>query len=267
MAIITLLTDYGPGSEHVGALHAVLAAGCPGADRIDLAHDIPPGDVRLGALVLARLVPLTPPGVHLAVVDPGVGTARRAIAVATPDGRRFVGPDNGLLEMTCRELGATEAVELTAPHHRREPVAPTFHGRDVFAPAAAHLAAGGSLGDLGAAVPVSGVVAADQATPGVAPGRIETVVVGIDRFGNLQTAAVGSDLTTAGLVHGDALTVTTGEVTMRAPLARVFADVAYGEVLVHVDGHGHVAVAVNGASASRLLGVTSGSWIAVTRQR
>lgn len=267
MAIVTLLTDYGPGSEHVGALHAVLAAGCPDADRIDLAHDIPPGDVRFGALVLARLVPLTPSGVHLAVVDPGVGTARRGIAVATPDGRRLVGPDNGLLGLACRALGASEAVELTSPRHRREPVAPTFHGRDVFAPAAAHLAAGGSLGDLGAAIPVGGLVQADPVAPGVGPGRLETIVVGVDRFGNLQTGAVRSDLAAAGLAHGDALAVTTGEVTMQAPLSRVFADVAPGELVVHVDGHGHVAVAVNGASASRLLGATSGSWIALTRRR
>jgi len=265
MAIITLLTDYGPGSEHVGALHAVLAAGCPNAERIDLAHDIPPGDTRFGALVLARLVPLTPPGVHLAVVDPGVGTARRGIAVATPDGRRLVGPDNGLLGLVCRELGAHEAVELTSPHHRREPVAPTFHGRDVFAPAAAHLAAGGRLGDLGAAVPVDGLVQPDLAAPGVRPGRLETVVVGVDRFGNLQTGAVGSDLAAAGLVHGDGLAVTTGEVTMHARLGAVFADVPQGELVVYIDGHGHAAVAVNGASASRLLGATAGSWIAVAR--
>jgi S-adenosylmethionine hydrolase len=266
MAIITLLTDYGAGSEHVGALHAVLAAGCPDAGRIDLAHDIPPGDIRFGALVLARLVPLAPPGVHLAVVDPGVGTARRGIAVATGDGRRLVGPDNGLLGLACRALGVTAAVELTSAGHRREPVAPTFHGRDVFAPASAHLAGGGALADLGPAIPAGGIVPAEVPAPGVAGGRIETVVAGIDRFGNLQTFAAPSDLDAAGLAGGEELAVTTGEVTVRARLGRVFADVPRGELLVHVDAHGHVAVAVNGGSATRLLGAAPGSWIAFIRQ-
>lgn len=265
MATITLLTDYGPGSEHVGALHAVLAVGCPGADRLDLAHDIPPGDVRFGALVLARLVPLAPPGVHLAVVDPGVGTNRRGIAVATRGGRVLVGPDNGLLGRAAHALGADRAVELTVTAHRRAPVAPTFHGRDVFAPAAAYLAAGGELEDLGPAIPVDGIVQPDLVAPSVGAGRLETVVVGVDRFGNLQTGALADDLAAARLAAGDRLAVTTGEVTMHASLGRVFADVPHGELLVHVDGHGHVAVAVNGANASRVLGATAGSWIAVVR--
>ena len=104
--VVALLTDYGPGSEHVGALHAVVAAGCPGADRVDLAHDLPAGDVRAGALVLRRLAPLVPGAVVVAVVDPGVGTARRAVAVALAGGGALVGPDNGLLGPAAAELGA-----------------------------------------------------------------------------------------------------------------------------------------------------------------
>ena len=170
-------------------------------------------------------------------------------------------------DSSCRELGANEAVELTSPHHRREPVAPTFHGRDVFAPAAAHLAAGAAWAIWARPFRSTGSWQPIWPRPAWPRGASKRWWSGSTASATSRPAAVGSDLTAAGLVHGDALAVTTGEVTMRAPLARVFADVAYGEVLVHVDGHGHVAVAVNGASASRLLGVTSGSWIAVTRQR
>jgi len=263
MATITLLTDYGPGSEHVGALHAVLADRCPGADRIDLAHDIPPGDIRLGAVMLARLAPLAPRGVHLAVVDPGVGTERRAIAVATPDGRFVVGPDNGLLGPACRAFGTQEAVELASADHRREPVAATFHGRDVFAPAAAHLAAGGRLADLGPVVPAGSIAQPDLPVARVRRAVVAAMVLGVDRFGNLQLLAAQSDLAGAGLADGDGVTVAAGRSMAPARVGSVFADVPHREVLVHVDGHGHVAVAVNGASAAQYLGAGPGDWITI----
>ena len=265
--IITLLTDYGPGSEHVGALHAVLASRCPEADRIDLAHDIPPGDIRFGSVALARLVPLAPPGVHLAVVDPGVGTARRGIAASTPDGRFVVGPDNGLLGPACRALGAQQAVELSSPDHRREPVAPTFHGRDVFAPAAAHLASGGRLADLGPAVPVGSIAQPELPAPRARRGAVEAIVLGVDRFGNLQLLASASDLAAAGLAADDALTVGAGGAAPPARLGRVYADVPRRELLVHVDSHGQVAVAVHGASAAQRLRAGPGDWITIAATR
>ncbi len=144
--VVALLTDYGPGSEHVGALHAVIAAACPEADRIDLAHDLPAGDVRAGAVVLARLAPLVPGAVVLAVVDPGVGTARRAVAAGLRDGGALVGPDNGLLGPAARALGAATCAVLPPPP---ADAPATFHGRDVLAPAAARLASGRSPADLG----------------------------------------------------------------------------------------------------------------------
>ena len=267
MAIITLLTDYGPGTEHVGALHAVLAARCPGADRIDLAHDIPAGDIRFGAVVLARLVPLAPPGVHLAVVDPGVGTTRRAIAVSMPDGGFVVGPDNGLLGPVCRAVAAQQAVALTSPEHRGEPVAPTFHGRDVFAPAAAHLASGGRLTDLGPTVPTGSVVQPDLPAPRVNRGAVEALVLGVDRFGNLQLLASSPDLAAAGLDADEALTVGAGGAAVSARLGRVYADVPRREMLVHLDSNGHVAVAVHGASAAQRLAVGPGDWISIAATR
>ena len=262
MATITLLTDYGPGTEHVGALHAVLAARCPGVVRIDLAHDIPPGDIRFGAVVLARLVRLAPVGVHLAVVDPGVGTARRAVAVSMPDGRFVVGPDNGLLGPVCRAFGAQRAVELTSPDHRIEPVAATFHGRDVFAPAAAHLAAGGRLADLGPTVPVASIVQPDLPAARVARGRLEAMALGADRFGNLQLCAGPHDLARA-FPGGIGVVVKRGSGSLACRLGSTFADVAEGAGLVHLDSHGHVAVAIRGGTAAERLAVEAGAWLTI----
>ena len=138
--VVAFLTDFGAGSEYVGALHALIARDCPDADRVDLAHDIPPGDVRGAALALARLVVLIPGAIVVAVVDPGVGTARRAAAVALDGGGALVGPDNGLLAPAAVALGARAAVALAPP----PPAIPaTFHGRDLFAPAAAPVSPGG----------------------------------------------------------------------------------------------------------------------------
>ena len=258
MPLVTLLTDYGPGTEHVGALHAVIAAGCPAADRIDLAHDIPAGDVTAGAIVLARLVTLCLPGVHLAVVDPGVGTSRRGVAVATAGGRVLVGPDNGLLAPACEALEAVAAVSLESPAHRREPVAPTFHGRDVFAPAAAFLASGGALGDLGPGVDLASLVRATVPPPYAAPGRLEATVVAVDRFGNVELLAPAP-----AIPPGDRLRVTGPRGVVDARRAAVFEEVEPGALLVFSDSAGHVAIAVRGGDAAALLGVLPGDRLVV----
>lgn len=259
---ITLLTDYGPGTEHVGALHAVLAAGCPGADRIDLTHDVPPGDVAFGALVLARLVPLAPAGVHLAVVDPGVGTSRRALAVRCADGRFIVGPDNGLLAPLCDALNAREAVALTNPEYHRPRVAATFHGRDVFAPVAAHLASGVPLGALGDAVDPAGLTRRRLPAAASDPGRLAASVAGIDRFGNVQLFATPSELNRA-FPEGAAVTIASESARLAATVARTFGDVASAQGLVHLDADGHVAVAIRDGNAARILGIVGGDSLVI----
>jgi len=260
---VAFLTDYGPGSEHVGALHAVVAARCPGADRIDLAHDVDPGDVRWGALLLARLSALLPPSVVCAVVDPEVGTARRALAVALVGGRAAVGPDNGLLGPVSAALGAEAAVELTSAEHRREPVAPTFQGRDIFAPAAAHLAGGGALGDLGPEVDPASVTAPRLTPARVERGRLDALAVGRDRFGNLTLLAGPPELEAAGLRAGDRVWVLVGERRQRAAIGGVFADVPRGGLVVYIDSHEMVALAVNGGSAAERLRVAPGEAVAL----
>jgi S-adenosylmethionine hydrolase len=260
--LVALLTDYGPGSEHVGALHAVIAAGCPRADRVDLAHDLPAGDVRAGAVVLRRLAPLVPGAAIVAVVDPGVGTARRAVAVALAGGGALVGPDNGLLGPAARDLGAAAAVALP-PLPEGAPA--TFHGRDLLAPAAARLAAGAPLEALGEPVDPAGIAAPELPPPEVAPGAIAALAVVVDRFGNVELLAGGDDLAGAGFERGDRIWVATGERRHPATVARAFADAAPKGMLVHVDGHGMVAVAVNGGSAAARLGAAPGDRVRLGR--
>lgn len=245
--VVAFLTDFGAGSEYAGALHAVVARGCPEADRVDLAHDIPPGDVAGGALVLARLAPLLPGAVHVAVVDPGVGTGRRALAVLLADGGALVGPDNGLLAPAAAALGATGAIALAPPP---EGTPATFHGRDVFAPAAARLASGVAPSELGTPVDPAGLVTPDLPPPEVGPGELSARVVAIDVFGNVELLARAADLAAAGFTRGDRIFAAITDRRHPATVARTFDDAARKGMLVHVDSHGMVALAVNGGSAA-----------------
>src|SRR5262245_54874 len=175
---ITFLSDYGPGDEYVGVVHGVIARIAPQARIIDLGHGVPPQDVRTGSRRLARAVPFTPPGVHLAVVDPGVGTTRRAIALQAQD-RVFVGPDNGLLIPAAGTI--EKAVDISESPWRLEPVSTTFHGRDLFGPVAAHLANGEAL--TGPELDPATLIRLPALTP--RPGIVH--VVEVDGFGNLIT--------------------------------------------------------------------------------
>ncbi len=260
--VVAFLTDFGAGSEYVGALHAVVARDCPEADRIDLAHDIPAGDVRGGALVLARLAVMLPGAIVVAVVDPGVGTGRRPAAVAVEGGGALVGPDNGLLEPGARVLGAREAVELNPPP---PDAAATFHGRDLFARAAARLAAGAALTDLGTRFASSELIAPDLPSPVVMEGELVATVVAIDTFGNLELLARPADLATAGFTRGDRIFAAVTDRRHPVTVARAFDDVARKGMLVHIDAHGLVALAVNRGSAAQRLGARLGQAVTLGR--
>lgn len=262
---ITFLSDYGDADEFAGVCRAVVAAIAPGARLIDLAHGIPPGDVRRGALALESAVPLAPAGVHLAVVDPGVGTRRRAVAVRSGDeGRVFVGPDNGLLAPALARLGgASQAVEISDSPFRRRPVAPTFHGRDVFAPVAAHLAMGASLAEAGEPIDPDSLIPLRLPEPTVERGRLSAHVLYADRFGNLVLDATPRELAAAGLeeVAACALTVR-GE---RHELLRgaTFGDAPAGGLVLYGDSSGRLGIAVNGASAAEALQVSRDEEVAI----
>lgn len=262
------LTDYGPGTEHVGALHAVAASIAPASARVDLAHDVPPGDVRWGSILVERLVRLMPrESVTVTVVDPGVGTARRAVALQLEWGKVVVGPDNGLLGLAAERLGAERAVEITSPDHMRQPVSATFHGRDVFAPAAAHLAGGVVLDALGPAVDPAGILRPQLPEAEAMPGTLEALVAGVDAFGNLALWGTAEHLMAAGLVEGNRVWVASAEGgRSQATVGRTFADVPRGALLAYVDSHGLVSVALNGGSAEDRVRATSGEVVALMRQ-
>jgi S-adenosyl-L-methionine hydrolase (adenosine-forming) len=257
--VVTLLTDYGPHSEHVGALHAVLVGADPRIVRVDLAHDIPRGDVRFGAVVLERLAGRLPAAVHLAVVDPGVGTLRRGLAVRLAGGGALVGPDNGLLGPAATALGAVAAVAL--PAHSGP--AATFDGRDLFAPAAARLAVGDPLKDLGPHVDPAGIAALVAPDPEVAPGQVRAEVLGCDRFGNVQLAARPWVLDQAGFRLGARVQIAGPAGRRTATVGRTFGDVAPGSLVVYSDSHGRLALAEHGGDAASRLGVHAGDIITV----
>ena len=265
--VLGFLTDYGPHTEHVGALHAVAAAIAPEVGRIDLAHDVPAGDIRWGAVLVERLVRLMPrDSVTIAVVDPGVGTARRAVALETEWGKVIVGPDNGLLGLAADRLSPVRAVEITSEDHMRRPVSATFHGRDIFEPAAAHLANGALLDALGPAVDLTTIERPHLPAPNAFDGQMDALVAGVDRFGNLALWATWEQLMASGLVAGDRIWAISTATRTRGTLGRTFADVPRGGLLAYVDSHGLVSLAVNGGSAEERVQATAGEVIALARQ-
>jgi S-adenosyl-L-methionine hydrolase (adenosine-forming) len=246
---IWLLTDYGRRDGFVASCRGVIAQIAPSVRVEDITHEVPAHDIRHGAAVLAQTVPYLPPSVVVGVVDPGVGTARRAIAVAAGE-IILVGPDNGLLLWAADAVGgAAAAVQLVEPHHQLETTAHTFAGRDVFAPAAAHVALGVPLGDLGPTLPVDDLTRLPTPRVESRTGVLDSEVLGIDHFGNVQLAAVAGDLATAGLIHG-AVHVVVRNQSYRATIGATFADVPSGGLVLFVDSAGHVALAVNGGAAA-----------------
>ncbi|SCG17758.1 S-adenosylmethionine hydrolase (SAM-hydroxide adenosyltransferase) [Micromonospora echinofusca] len=259
---ISLTTDYGLADGFVAACHGVIARLAPQARIVDVTHLVPPADVRRGAAVLAQAVPHLPEGVHVAVVDPGVGTARRGVALATPRGL-LVGPDNGLLVDAAEALGGVSAaVELTDPDWLAPEVSRTFHGRDVFAPVAARLALGAPLARFGPAVDPGSLVRLPTPVLRREADGFAAEVLTVDHFGNVQLAAPGELLTPlpARVRVGPGAGSAPGR---EAVHGRTFGDAPPGGLVVHADSAGRVAVAVNGGRAVDLLAVAPGDLLRV----
>ncbi len=254
--LITFLSDYGHADEFVGVCHGVIATICPQARVIDITHGIPRHDVRAGAVILRTALPYLPAGVHLAVVDPEVGAERRAVAIRAADDRLLVGPDNGLLWPAAQLAGGSiEAVEIGRSPFRLEPVSATFHGRDIFAPVAARLAAGAALSDAGEPLDSDRLVRLELPRPQVREGALVARVVYIDGFGNLELGAEHDELAGTGLKLGRPVAVSLADGTSHdAHYALTFADVPAGELLVYEDAHRLLAVAVSRGNAARRLG-------------
>ena len=256
MLPLSFLSDYGHSDEFVGVCHGVIQRIAPGAVVVDVTHAVPRHDVQRGSLSLRDAIPYLPHGVHLAVVDPGVGGERRGVALRAADGNLFVGPDNGLLWPAAEACGGvTEAVDLAESPHRLEPVSATFHGRDVFAPVAAHLALGAQLAAAGRALDPATLHRLELPPSEVSEGRIRTRVVAVDDFGNLQLNLSADDMRAAGFSPGDCIEVLSRRRTGEAVYARTFADVGERQAVVIEDSSGRIAVAVNQGRAAGALGV------------
>jgi len=261
---ISLLTDYGLEDGFVAACHGVAARIAPAVRVIDVTHLVPAGDVRRGGAVLAQTVPYLPDGVHVAVVDPGVGTSRRAIAIAAGD-RVFVGPDNGVLWWAVTAVGgADRAFELTNEDLWLHPVSSTFHGRDIFVPVAAHVAAGAPLESVGEEVPIDRLVRLPAPSNRVVDGRIDAEVVSVDRFGNVQLSARETDLSQVGARVGGTLVVEAGRRQFAVPLRDTFGSVPPGELVAYTDSAGQLAVAVNSGDAAERLRLPPGAHVRLT---
>jgi hypothetical protein len=267
--VITLLTDYGLADEFVGVLHGVIAQICPRARVIDLGHGVPRQDIRTGAAVLMHSLRYMPLGIHVAVIDPTVGSGRRAVALLLADGRVLIGPDNGLLWPAALSAGGVrQAVEISQSPWRLEPVSATFHGRDIFAAVAARLAAGEPLESAGEALDPSQLVQMEIPRANADSGVVSAPVIGADGFGNLQLAAVHEDLKSVGLGLGDRieLTLDSGE-THAGTYALTFSDVPDGDLLLFEDSTMQLALAVNRGSAAERLGLGAGGQLRISAAR
>jgi len=260
---LSFLTDYGLEDGFVAACHGVSARIAPHADVIDVTHLVPPGDVRRGAAVLAQTVPYLPPAVHVAVVDPGVGTARRGVAVAAGDSV-FIGPDNGLLSWAVTAAGgAARAFSLTNRNLWLSQVTPTFHGRDIFMPVAAHLATDAELAAAGEEIDVGDLVTLPPperlVRDWVAAGEVLTV----DRFGNVQLTITGADAAEIGIKPGGTVLVRCGHRQLSLPYRDTFGAVATGDLVTYADSAGLISIAVNGGNAAQRLGLPPGARISI----
>lgn len=264
---ISFLSDFGYTDEFVGVVHGVIGRIAPSVRIIDLTHGIGRGDVHGGAMALTRSIQFMPDGVVLAVVDPGVGTGRKAIALRTPVGY-FVGPDNGLLAPAVAMIGGTDlAVSIEDKAFMLPSPGATFHGRDVFAPAAAVLASGEArIEDLGPGLPP------ESLTPLLIPlsepvgnASIKATALWVDSFGNIQLNVAPEDLSDLGLSIGDDVSIGREMMDHRIPWRSTYGDVEEGEAIIHVDSHGQIALAVCSGRADDTFGIAVGDGLVIGR--
>ena len=258
--VIALLTDFGTGDHYAGTMKGVILGICPDATLVDITHDIPPHDVTAGALELAAAYKYFPAGtIFVAVVDPGVGSARRGLAVDTGD-YRFVAPDNGVLTLVLRESPAKKIVELTERRYARPTVSRTFEGRDRFAPAGAWLAKGTLLPALGR--PVTEVHKIDVPVADSGGDAVTGVVMRVDRFGNLVTNIDRKSVERLG--HGGGISIDAGGHRVER-LVATYAELPSDGVGALFGSTDHLELAAPSASAANRLGLSRGAVVKVTR--
>jgi S-adenosylmethionine hydrolase len=255
---VSFLSDFGLQDDFVGTCHGVIKRIAPQTQIIDVTHGIPAQQILQGALVLASTLPYVPGGVHLAVVDPGVGSSRRALALRDRDGRLFVGPDNGLLIPAADTAGIAAAHELANPEYALETISRTFHGRDLFAPAAAHLSLGVSIDALGPPLDPEALVRLDLPQPELGPDKIAATVLYVDSFGNMALNLTREHIAEAGIVPGTQVELELGGERFYAVAARTFADARAGDIMLYEDSYRNMSVAISNGNAAEMLRARAG---------
>jgi len=255
---VSFLSDFGLQDDFVGTCHGVIKRIAPETQIIDITHGIPAQQILQGALVLASTLPYVPVGVHLAVVDPGVGSSRRALALQDGEGRVFVGPDNGLLIPAADQAGIVAAHELANPQYALGTISRTFHGRDLFAPAAAHLALGVAIGELGPPIDADALVRLDVPQPELGPDKIGACVLYVDSFGNVALNITREHIVEVGIVPGTQVELELGGERYYAVAARTFADARSGDIMLYEDSYRNMSIAISGGNAGEMLHARAG---------
>ena len=256
--VVTFLSDFGLQDDFVGTCHGVIKRIAPETEIIDITHGIPRMQILQGALVLANTVPYMPVGVHLAVVDPGVGGRRRALALRDEEGRLYVGPDNGLLVPAAERAGIAAAHELANPAYALDSISRTFHGRDLFAPAAAHLSRGVALEELGPPLAPDALVRLDLPEPEIGQSRIGACVLYVDSFGNIALNVTREHAAGAGISPGTQVELEVAGERVYAVAARTFADARPGDLILYEDSYRNMSVAISGGNAGEMLHARAG---------
>ena len=255
---VSFLSDFGLQDDFVGTCHGVIKRIAPETQIIDITHGIPGQQVLQGALVLASTLPYVPVGVHLAVVDPGVGSSRRALALQDGEGRVFVGPDNGLLIPAADQAGIVAAHELANPQYALATISRTFHGRDLFAPAAAHLSLGVAVEELGPPIDADALVRLDVPQPELGPEKIGACVLYVDSFGNVALNITREHIAEVGILPGTQVELELGGERYYAVAARTFADARSGDIMLYEDSYRNMSVAISGGNAAEMLNARAG---------
>jgi len=252
---ISLSSDFGVGTQGIGIMHAIALEICPDARILDLRHGIPGFDVTEGAWTMES-VQFLPLGAHVCVVDPGVGTQRRSIIIKTKRGDCLVGPDNGVLMPAAeRVLGGIEkAVEITNEKYLRKPVSPVFHGRDVFAPAAAWLCKGVRIEEFGQEIKPRDLVKAPYDEAKVSQGLVEGKIIHVNHFGSVCVNVRQDAFARSGIKYGDDILIETAGRKIKTRFLKTFGEVAKGEIVAFPDDYGRLEIAVNMGSFCKKTG-------------
>jgi S-adenosylmethionine hydrolase len=263
---VTFTSDYGLDDVFVGVCKGVVAQIAPHVRILDVCHLIAAQDVEQGASSLAAAIPFLPVAVHLALVDPMHGSSSRGLVIETGDGSLLIGPDNGILSFAWEERGGiAQVIEIVNPALWRETVHPTFRGRDIFAPVAAHLANGQDLADVGPVIDPSVLTRLPVRTVVVDDDHVHAEINQVDHFGNVSLNLARADLEAAGMSFGDTVELRCNGRTLLVPFTATYGDVARGRLVLCEDSFRAIMLAVNAGHASRELRVARGEPVVIAR--